>query len=224
MHPCNIFLQFQPFSISISVLLFRWISYVAGPRQYAIDDGSSTVLISLDLSTAFDTVDHTILLSRLQTSFGIFGLALAWFHSYLEGHSQFLLIDYSTSPVTLCTIGVPQGSVLGPMRFSLFISHCTLSVHMASCSSSTLKTNSWESSEPTYLRSRITSKIFRYALRSSGDDRHFEPCSSLTKIGSHTIHCAAPAIWNCLPYDISAAPSVSIFQSRLKTHHFKLAF
>ena len=50
-----------------------------------IDEGSSTVLISLDLSAAFDTIDHTILLSRLQISFGISGLALAWVHSYLEG-------------------------------------------------------------------------------------------------------------------------------------------
>ena len=52
---------------------------------HAIVKGSSMVLISLDLSTSFNTIDHTILLSRLQTSFGISGLSLAWFHSYLEG-------------------------------------------------------------------------------------------------------------------------------------------
>ena len=89
---------------------------------HATDKGSSTVLISLDLSAAFDTIDHTILLSRLQTSFGISGLTLAWFHSYLEGRSQFVHIGCSTSTVTLCTMSVPQGSVLGPMLFSLFIS------------------------------------------------------------------------------------------------------
>ena len=50
---------------------------------HAIDEGLSTVLISLDLSAAFDTIDHTIHLIRLQTSFGISGLALAWFHSYI---------------------------------------------------------------------------------------------------------------------------------------------
>ena len=88
----------------------------------AIDEGSLTVLISLDLSAAFYSIDHTILLSRLHTSFGIYGRALAWFHSYLEGCSQFVRIGCSTSPVTLCTMGVLQGSVLDPMLFSLFIS------------------------------------------------------------------------------------------------------
>ena len=51
-----------------------------------------------------------------------------------------------------------------------------------------------ESGEPTYLRSRITSKIFRCALRSSADDRHLELCSSHTKIGLPAFHCAPPAI------------------------------
>ena len=89
---------------------------------------------------------------------------------------------------------------------------------------STLTYKLLESGETTYLRSRITSKIFRRALRSSANDRQLEPCSSHTKIGSRAFHCAAPAIWNCLPYDIRAAPSVSIFRSRLKTHYFKFAF
>ena len=75
------------------------------------------MLISLDLSAAFDIIDHTILLSRLQTSFGISGLAFAWFRSYIDGRSQFVHIGCSSSPATLCTTGVPQGSVLGPMFF-----------------------------------------------------------------------------------------------------------
>ena len=89
---------------------------------HAIDEGSSTVLISLDLSATFDTIDHTNLLSQLQTSFGISGFALAWFKSYLEVRSQFVRIGCCTSQVTLCTTSVPQGSVLGPMLCSLFIS------------------------------------------------------------------------------------------------------
>ena len=105
------------------------------------------MLISLDLSAAFDTIDHTILRSQLQTSFGISGFALAWFHSYLEGRSQFVRIGCSSSLVTLCTTGVPQGSVLAwSYAFSLFISPVAHIVSSyASCSSSTLVTLSFMS-------------------------------------------------------------------------------
>ena len=78
-----------------------------------------------------------------------------------------------------------------------------------------------ESGEPTYLRSRITSKILLCVRWSSVDDRQLEPCSSHTKIEPLAFCCAAPAIWNCLPYDIRAVPSVSIFRSRIKRHYFK---
>ena len=81
-----------------------------------------------------------------------------------------------------------------------------------------------EFAEPAHLRSRITSKIFRRLLRYSVDDRHLEPCSSRTKIGSRAFRCAVPAIWSWLPYDNRAAPSVSIFPSRLKTHYFTFVF
>ena len=81
------------------------------------------------------------------------------------------------------------------------------------CKVATLMYKLLESGEPTYLRSRITSKIFQRALSSSADDRQLELCSSHTKIGSRAFRCAAPAIWNCLPYDIRAVPSVSIFRS-----------
>ena len=78
-----------------------------------------------------------------------------------------------------------------------------------------------ESGEPTYMRSRITSRISRRALRSSADNRQLEPCSSHAKIGSRAFRCAAPAIWNCLPYDIRAVPSVSIFRRRSQNALFQ---
>ena len=80
------------------MLLIRALLLAQDNIYHAIAEGLLTVLISLDLSTAFDTIDHIILLSRLQTSFGISGLALAWFHSYLEGRSQFVRIGCSTPP------------------------------------------------------------------------------------------------------------------------------
>ena len=107
------------------------------------------MLISLDLSAAFDTIGHTILLSLQQTSFGISGPALAWLHSYLDVRSQFVRIGCSMSPVTLCAMDVPEGSVLGDMLFP-YSSHPLhiLSVHMASCSSSTLTTLTFWSPYP----------------------------------------------------------------------------
>ena len=61
---------------------------------HAADQGSSSVVVSLDLSAAFDTIDHNILLSRLVNSFGIHGLALSCFQSYLSGRSQFVRIGH----------------------------------------------------------------------------------------------------------------------------------
>ena len=87
-----------------------------------IDAKKVTVLIALDLSAAFDTLDHSTVLQRLSNSFGLSGPALDWVKTYLVGRSQFAKVDSAVSQTLGCDFSVPQGSVLGPLIFSLFIS------------------------------------------------------------------------------------------------------
>ena len=86
----------------------------------SIDNEQCVVLLQLDLSAAFDTVDHKILLHRLRSSFGIKGKALAWLQSYLTDLSQSVQIDGFTSSVRPLRFSVPQGSVLGPLLYLLY--------------------------------------------------------------------------------------------------------
>ncbi|XP_070556586.1 uncharacterized protein [Ptychodera flava] len=86
----------------------------------ALNDKKDVVLVMLDLSAAFDTVDHEVLLHRLQFRFGITGTALSWFRSYLNNRTQCVKVGSATSSSTHMKSGVPQGSVLGPILFTLY--------------------------------------------------------------------------------------------------------
>ena len=86
------------------------------------DSGDAAILALLDQSAAFDTIDHEILLERIQLRFGISDLVLTWIRSYLSNRSQSVCVaGMSSSPVSL-RWGVPQGSVLGPTLFILYSS------------------------------------------------------------------------------------------------------
>jgi len=87
-----------------------------------VDEKKAAVLIGLDLSAAFDTIDHRLLISRLKDRFGVAGSALNWLDSYLTGREQYVEIGGERSEKTVCNTGVPQGSVLGPFLFSLYVS------------------------------------------------------------------------------------------------------
>ena len=87
---------------------------------HALDVGDVSVLTLLDLSAAFDTIDHSILLHRLSSLYGISGSALSWFESYLTDRTQAVMVDNLTSTSSPLSFGVPQGSVLGPVLFILY--------------------------------------------------------------------------------------------------------
>ena len=86
----------------------------------ALDSGSGAVLLMLDQSAAFDTIDHGILLSRLNSLYGISGDTLDWFKSYLSNPVQRVIIGDSVSESKYSNFGVPQGSVLGPKIYCMY--------------------------------------------------------------------------------------------------------
>ena len=87
----------------------------------AVDNKKAVYLILLDLSDAFDTIDHNVLISYLKNHIGIQGVALDWFISYLTDRKQSVFIDGIASLLCVLLFGVPQGSVLGPLLFCIYI-------------------------------------------------------------------------------------------------------
>ena len=87
----------------------------------SLDNGSCAILVLLDLSAAFDTIDHGILLRRLEVEVGLQGKVLEWFRSYLTGRSFTVKLGNASSSAASIACGVPQGSILGPLLFSLYM-------------------------------------------------------------------------------------------------------
>lgn len=97
------------------------LTWVLRDAYGAIDGGGVTLLVLLDLTAAFDVIDHSLLLSLLQR-IGFEGSVLSWMQSYLEQRTQKVICCDVESSSSLLGCGVPQGSVLGPLLFSLYIS------------------------------------------------------------------------------------------------------
>ena len=86
----------------------------------SLNSGRKMITVFIDLSKAFDTVNHLILVKKLEV-YGIRGIALRWFESYLNGRSHFVAIGRTKSGNLTTNIGIPQGSVLGPLLFNMYI-------------------------------------------------------------------------------------------------------
>lgn len=92
-----------------------------------LDNGETVLGIFFDLQKAFDTVNHEVLLHKLY-HYGVRGIVHQWFESYLSDRYQYTFVNNKSSPLAKVTCGVPQGSVLGPLLFLIYVNDIANSV------------------------------------------------------------------------------------------------
>ena len=100
----------------------EWLDNVVSARGYInMDNGKLNGVVFLDIKKAFDSINHHILLNKMNEQFGIFGMELKWFESYLTNREQQCSINGELSSNKVISYEVPQGSILGPLLFLLYI-------------------------------------------------------------------------------------------------------
>ena len=159
------------------------------------DTHQSTILAALDQSAAFDCIDHEIMISRLQHTFGVTDLALSWFVSYFAARSMSVRRCGISSAMRLrCPAGVsPRTSVLQSIR-GPSVMRDLLTTHNPSRN---LRSFSQHLLSVGYMRTALSSRCFKHS---------------------------AAINWNNLPFDIRACNSVNVFKRKLKTHLFNIAY
>jgi len=103
---------------STETALVNTLDYIYTSASHSLP----TILVSLDLSAASDTIDHLIVLTKLEHSFGITNMVLRWIKSYLSNRTQCVAMGTTQSHFIPLSTGIPPGSVLGPLLFSIYIS------------------------------------------------------------------------------------------------------
>ena len=114
----NCFYNLQ-FGFHLNLSTNNALLFIIENIQTDLDNGDFAAGVFIDLKKAFDTVDHDILLKKLEY-YGVRGLLKDWFQSYLKNRKQFVSVNNSTSNTKEITTGVPQGSVLEPLLFLLY--------------------------------------------------------------------------------------------------------
>ena len=134
-----------------------------------LDANNQTDIIHMDMSKAFERVNHQLLISKLKNRFGITGKLLAWFESYLLNRKQRVTVDGPTSMERAVLSGVPQGSILGPILFLLYVNDLPAVVkqsQIASFADDTKLFKSIQSPLDTQLLQEDLSSLERWSISS----------------------------------------------------------
>jgi len=189
----------------------------------SLDQGNASILILLDLSSAFDTIDHQILLERLKDDFAVNGRSLAWITSYLEDRYQTVCVRNASSSSLPLQHGVPQGSVLGPKMFVMYtkpvgriFQHHGLSYHFYA--DDTQLYVSFKSKNSTTLEESIK-RLERCLI-----DVETWMCNSLLKLNRDKTEMIFLAPKNALPENVSMLIGNTVITSTSSVRNLGVTF